>query len=54
MACLAVRVEVMTPVNVVIIEARCVGGLKGAIWNEGSGKWLYVGFVRRHHDRAYR
>lgn len=37
--------EVMTPVNIVIIEVRCIGGSKEAIWNEGSDEWLHVDFV---------
>lgn len=38
--------EVITPVNVVIIiEVRCIGGLKEALRNEGSDKWLHVYFV---------
>lgn len=38
--------EMITPVNVVIIiEVRCIGGLKEALWNEGSDKWLHVDFV---------
>lgn len=40
------EMEVITPVNVVIIiEVRCIGGLKEALRNEGSDKWLHVDFV---------
>lgn len=30
--------EVIIPVNVVIIEARCVGGFKEAVRNKGTTK----------------
>lgn len=39
------QMEVIIPVNVVIMEARCVGGLKEAVWNEGKGKGLCVDFT---------
>lgn len=44
MACLGVKMEVMTSANVVIIKARCIGGLKETVWNEGSDR-LFVDFI---------